>query len=268
MQTAMLPYQVMWVVAFALYFASKWGAWLTLPPAQRIGQGSKTICFLLGHAGMDAQAFWAPPARKPRMAEWILACLKLAIGATFLWLVPRYFYPPHPILSAWLGMAGFVLAVHCGLFHLQALIWQQAGFGAQPIMRSPLKAESLADFWSNRWNLAFHFLAARFVFTPAKRKFGPRSALLATFLASGLIHELVITIPAQGGYGLPTLYFLIQGLGIMLSQGWVGRQLGLRKGAAARMFAWCVTILPVACLFPPPFIQRVILPFFKDIGAL
>jgi D-alanyl-lipoteichoic acid acyltransferase DltB (MBOAT superfamily) len=258
----------MWGLAFLMFFACKCASWLTLSPACRAEQGKRGLYFLFGYPGMNPEEFIRPSTRRPAAREWLLSLLKMLIGVILLWKVCRTFYPAHPLPAAWTGMVGLVLVIHFGLFHLVALIWQQAGFGAQPIMRSPLKAESLSDFWSGRWNLAFHFLASRFLYLPLRNQFGGRTALLATFLASGLIHELVITVPAQSGYGLPTLYFLLQGAGIVLSQGKLGRRMHLRKGPAARAFAWGVTLLPVCCLFPQGFIQNVMLPFLKEIKAL
>jgi alginate O-acetyltransferase complex protein AlgI len=87
---------------------------------------------------------------------------------------------------------------------------------------------------------------------------------LLTFVLSGLIHELVITVPAGAGYGLPTLYFTLQGLGLMLE----------RKVAApvsawlTRLFAWALVLLPIAALFPPIFVERVMVPFFHILHAL
>ena len=100
-----------------------------------------------------------------------------------------------------------------------------------------------------------------------RRPLGLNGAMLVVFLASGLIHELVISVPAHGGYGLPTLYFLIQGAGVLLEHSAVGRRLHLRR----RFAGWCFTLgfvaLPVFWLFHPPFVMRVILPFLHVIGA-
>jgi Membrane bound O-acyl transferase family len=262
------PYVVMWSLALILFFACKCASWLTLSSACRAEQGKRSLLFIFGYPGMNPEEFIRPATRRRKSGEWILSILKILIGAILLWTVCRRVYPNHPVPAAWIGMIGLVLMLHFGLFHLVALIWQEAGFGAQPIMRSPWKAESLSDFWSSRWNLAFHFLAWRFLYRPLRNRFGGRTALLATFVASGLIHELVITVPAQSGYGLPTLYFLLQGAGIVLSQGRFGRCMHLRRGPAARAFAWGVTVLPVCCLFPSGFIHNVVLPFFEKIGAL
>ena len=93
-------------------------------------------------------------------------------------------------------------------------------------------------------------------------------ATLAAFLASGLIHELVISVPAQGGYGLPTGYFLLQGLGLLGERARAARRGGLGRGWRGRVFTFLVAAGPAFWLFPPVFVRHVILPMLGAIGAL
>jgi alginate O-acetyltransferase complex protein AlgI len=81
-------------------------------------------------------------------------------------------------------------------------------------MRNPLSSETVAEFWGGRWNLAFKQLVYPFLYSPLKLRIGSTRAMVVTFLVSGLIHEIVISLPANGGWGLPTLYFLIQPIGM------------------------------------------------------
>src|ERR1022692_4792814 len=67
---------------------------------------------------------------------------------------------------------------------------------------------SIAEFWGRRWNSAFRDLAHPFVFVPAARRWGLVVALWVSFAVSGFAHELVISVPAGAGFGLPTAYFL------------------------------------------------------------
>jgi len=85
-------------------------------------------------------------------------------------------------------------------------------------------------------------------------------ATLAAFLVSGLIHELVISLPAGADYGLPTAYFLLQGIGILTE-----RALPQIRG---QIFTIVITAVPVFWLFHPPFVRNVILPFMEALGAL
>ncbi len=259
----------MWAMAFALYAGCKW---LTYRSAVKRGAATSSVralAYMAAWPGMDTVTFLhekACPA-KPRANEWRSAGAKTFFGGTLVWLVARFVMPIQPLLAGWVGMAGVVLFLHFGSFHLLALAWRSAGVKATPLMCNPARAVSLAEFWSRRWNTAFHELAHRFTFRPLARQAGVTRATLLVFLLSGLVHELVISLPAQGGYGLPTAYFVIQGLGVVGEHTRAGRRLGLGGGARG----WCFTMLVVAApafwLFHPPFIRNVILPMLHALGA-
>jgi hypothetical protein len=119
----------------------------------------------------------------------------------------------------------------------------------------------VSEFWGKRWNTAFRDLTHKFLFAPLARKFGARGGLAVGFLFSGVVHELVITVPAGGGYGLPTLYFALQGLGLLIEKR------AKVRGATARAFAPLVIIAPAPLLFPPAFVLNVVLPFLAALGA-
>jgi hypothetical protein len=263
------PWIFMWVMALALYAGCKW---LTYRAAASQGLEPGWLRaggYLLAWPGMAAAEFLGHKDRpaKPRGVEWILAAAKMLFGAVLLWVVARMALPPHPLLAGWLGMLGVVFILHFGLFHLMSLAWRRAGVRAEPVMQNPLRATSLTDFWGGRWNTAFNELAFRFAFRPLRRWTTPALATLAAFGLSGIIHELVISVPAQGGYGLPTIYFLAQGLGVIAERSRAGQRLGLGRGRRGWLFTVLVTAGPVAWLFHPPFITHVILPMLTAIGA-
>ena len=135
-------------------------------------------------------------------------------------------------------------------------------------MDAPLCATSPGEFWGRRWNGAFNRLAHDFIFRPLAKKSNVALATLAAFGVSGVLHELVISLPARGGYGLPTAYFLVQGLATLASRTRMGRRLGLGRGVRGWLFTMLVTAAPAFWLFHPPFVRRVILPFLQTIHAL
>jgi len=265
----MPAWALMWATAVGIYGCCKW---LTYDQARRRGVpagGLRAAGYLLAWPGMDAVAFMRSTdcQRDLRPSEWTLAAFNTAFGATLIWVVARTAYPGHPLLTGWLGMIGMILVLHFGTFHLLSLAWRRAGVNAMPLMRSPLQSSSLADFWGRRWNTAFHELATRFTFKPLRPALGVTGATFLVFLASGLIHELVISVPARGGYGLPTAYFLIQGAGVAGERTSLGRRLGLGRGWRGWLFTALVAAGPAFWLFPPPFVHRVILPMLAFIGA-
>jgi uncharacterized membrane protein len=266
---SLAPWEFMWAMAFALYAGCKW---LTFREAVRRGLKPgvlRSLAYLLAWPGMDAADFLdaGKIPVKPRINEWIVSMAKVIFGATLLWEITRTEVGDYPMLAGWTGMIGAIFVLHFGLFHVLALVWRQAGVRATPLMDKPVLAHSLSEFWGRRWNTAFNELAFRFTFRPFTRLTGPTLALLLAFGLSGLIHELVISAPARGGYGLPTAYFLTQGLGVLAERSRLGRWLGFGHGLRGWLFTLFVTAGPAFWLFHPPFIKNVILPMFKAIGA-
>ena len=267
------PWIFMWAMALAIFAGCKWLTfWLTYREVIRRGlkpRPSRSLAYLLMWPGMDAAGFLdrnRVPAR-PTINQWIFAAAKMMTGAILLWGVARFALPYHPILAGWIGMTGAIMVLHFGSFQLLALAWQRAGVWATPLMNKPILARSLAEFWSRRWNTAFNELAFRFTFRPLKRLTTPALALLLVFGLSGLIHELVLSLPARAGFGLPTIYFLIQGTGLLAERSRPGKAIGLGQGLLGWLFTVVVTAGPAFWLFNPPFITNVILPMLTAIGA-
>jgi alginate O-acetyltransferase complex protein AlgI len=259
----------MWALSFAIFFALKWMTWWMAPESRTASVG-RSIAYLFAWPGMDAATFLNPNRRvnRPRLQKWLWAALKTALGVVLLWVIAHRIPADQALLQGWTGLLGLIFLLHFGSFHLLALFWQASGIDAAPIMSNPTRSKSLAEFWGKRWNLGFRPLAHEFIFRPVQKRTGPTVAGLLVFFASGLIHDLVISVPARRGYGLPTAYFLLQGLGVIFERSAPSRRLGLQRELPARIFAFAVTALPAFWLFHPPFVHQVMLPFMRAIRAL
>ncbi len=259
----------MWTLSFAIFVSLKWLTWWRAR-AHVSHPAWRSVGYLLAWPGMDADAFLDASQRvpPPPPTAWVWATLKTALGATLLWIVARSFPEGQPLLRGWTGMLGLILLLHFGSFQIVALLWQRFGVKAKPIMSAPLRSTSLAEFWGKRWNLGFRQLSYELIFRPLHRRLGTAGAGLLVFLVSGLIHDLVISLPARAGYGLPTTYFLLQGMGITIEHATFGKRIGLGRGVQGWLFMAVVVTGPVFWLFHPWFVQRVILPFMHAIHAL
>jgi len=260
----------MWSMAAAIYAGCKW---LTYEQARARGvttSATRAVAYLFAWPGMDAPAFLRTTDRvaNRHRSEWMFAALNITTGGMLIWVVARTALPAHPLLAGWIGMVGMIQVLHFGTFHMLSLGWRRAGVDAMPLMRSPLLARSLADFWGRRWNTAFHDLATRFTFRPLRPVVGATGATLLVFLVSGLIHELVISVPARGGYGFPTGYFLIQGVAVAAERTPLAQRLGLGHGWRGWLFTTVVVAGPAFWLFPPPFVHHVVLPMLAVIRAI
>ena len=97
---------------------------------------------------------------------------------------------------------------------------------------------------------------------------GAAGAVLAGFTFSGLVHDAVISWPAGGGYGRPTAFFMLQGVGLLAERSRAGRALGLGGGARGRLFTIALVLGPAGLLFHRPFVVGVVVPFLQAMGAV
>jgi alginate O-acetyltransferase complex protein AlgI len=283
----------MWLLAAAIFAGCKWLTWRQARVAGQVsGNWKRTAAYLLLWPGMEPQEFFAEASEKSRIHpnEWLSGIAKTLAGMALIWAGARILNLHHPILGGWLGMIGLVLVLHFGTFHLIALAWQQAGIPVKAIMQRPLVSRSLSELWGRRWNLGFRKLSHTWVFQPLRKRYGVAAGTLGAFLASGLLHDLVISVPAHAGYGLPTAYFLAQGLGVLTERSVNGQSMavvkgscpgpvgagsgfssemggGIRRGLTERLWVALVALGPLCALFHPWFVVRVIDPFLRAIAG-
>jgi hypothetical protein len=219
---------------------------------------------------MDAESFLDVSRHvvPPLLRAWLWAIFKTAFGATLFWAMAWKLPQGQPLLRGWTGMLGLILILHFGAFEIAALFWRSLGVDAVPIMSDPLRSRSLSEFWAKRWNLGFRQLSHNLIFQPLHRILGPGVAGFLVFISSGLIHDLVISVPARGGYGLPTIYFVIQGLGRRSGAFRFRQKTGSSQKSSGLAFYGVLTVGPLFLLFHPPFVLRVIIPFMKAVHAL
>lgn len=264
------PWVFMWLLVAAIFAGCKWQTWWEALMAGRIGADWKRhAAYLLLWPGMETREFFHIPADNRRVSsiEWCAAMGKTLAGIALLGVGARVVFLGHPIWAGWSGMLGLILFLHFGTFHLLALAWRRAGLGVKPIMQRPLASRSLGELWGRRWNLGFRTLSYTWVFQPLQKRFGPAAGTLGAFLASGLLHDLVISVPARAGYGLPTAYFLTQGLGVLVERSATGQRFGLGRGARGWLWTALTAAGPVFVLFHPWFVTRVMVPFLRAIAG-
>ena len=262
LRSLLVPWVFMWLLALTIFVGCKWQTWWEAP-ARHLASWQRSVAYLILWPGMDAEEFLATDREPPGVecGEWLVPLFRTLAGVLLVWSAARFISAKYPLGAGWMGMLGIVLLLHFGMFDLISAAWRSGGIHAEPIMRRPLKSQSLGEFWGKRWNLGFRKLSHTLVYRPLRRRFGAVAGVLGAFLASGLIHDLVISLPARAGYGLPTAYFLIQGCGVIAERSRTGKKLGLGQQTRGWLWMAFITTSPLFILFHPWFVRRVIVPF-------
>ena len=224
--------------------------------------------FAIGWMGMRAQPFEklgsAPlpnawPMIKFGISRFIagLVLIVTAHQVALLHLGPALNY----ITVTALLLIGFSLILHFGLLSISAGMWRLSGVNTYYLFKSPAKATSLNEFWSKRWNIAFSEMTSVAIFRPLKNKIGPVAALMLAFMFSGLLHELALSVPVNAGYGLPMIYFVIQGSVVLFEKLLISRRIKFLQNrivASTWVFFWLV--IPMPLLFHAEFIKQIVWP--------
>ena len=244
----------MWLLAAAVWLPLK-----TLLLVRSSEAGRRTLLWFLW-PGTDTAPFLAPGPRLSATPPFHRGLQRLAEGLLLLVLSGALLRSGAPPRAATLvGLVGVVLALHFGVFDLLATAFRRRGIEVSPLMDAPLRAESLGELWGRRWNRGFSIAARDLLFRPLARHSPPVAAFLV-FLASGLLHELVLSVPARGGYGGPTAYFLVQWAGATLQRTGFAAKARLDRGVGGRLLTAAVALLPLGLLLRPEFLDRVAAP--------
>jgi hypothetical protein len=222
------------------------------------------MAFALGWFGMRPVLFEKLPAKSlPFMQLVLKGASRIIIGFFLLYLstvLEQYPYLVKFFLPQLLLLAGLSFILHFGILNLSTAGWRALGVNVPELFRSPFKSKSLKEFWGKRWNIAFSEMTALIAYRPLKNKIGVEKAMIASFLLSGLLHEIAISLPPQAGYGLPLIYFGIHACAMQLET----RSRLIQKITQHKLLShvWVMTllILPTPLLFHPAFMQHVLIP--------
>jgi alginate O-acetyltransferase complex protein AlgI len=174
--------------------------------------------------------------------------------------------PVSATLKSWLGIFAILFIVHFGYAVMLGCLMRSFGFAVRPLFDRPELATSLRDFWSRRWNKAFVGMNKE-IFVPwFSRRMRSKQALWATFLLSGLLHDLAISYSAGSGFGLPTLYFLIQAAGISVEKS--QRKFFFKHLILSRLWTYCWILVPLPLLFTQAFRMQFILPLVQHLANM
>ncbi|PWA54215.1 wax synthase domain-containing protein [Artemisia annua] len=146
---------------------------------------------------------------------------KIVVFATLLNIVVRYkpYLHKKVISTAYGWILMFMIDIVVAL--VNAVISPLTGLQLEPSSNHPYLATSLQNFWG-RWNLMITNSLRHTVYKPIinvfpNRKWAPLVGILASFLVSGLMHEmLVCQMSRMAPMWYMTLFFMVHGVSVVV----------------------------------------------------
>ncbi|XP_010449537.1 PREDICTED: probable long-chain-alcohol O-fatty-acyltransferase 3 [Camelina sativa] len=159
------------------------------------------------------------PNPQNQIPKWFFA-IKVAIFGALLHMYEYKQYMSPSVLLV-LYSLHIYLELEFALMLVKVLVFITLGCDLEPQSNEPYLATSLQDFWGHRWNLMVPAILRPAVYTPvrrlAKRIMNSDQALflgvLATFLVSGAVHELIFFyMTREMPTGEVTWFFVLHGV--------------------------------------------------------
>jgi len=182
--------------------------------------------------------------------QWLLICF--CIYAIYWHLVDRY--APSAFIRAYMAFPCFYVITET-VGAIFRLLFLGSGRLIGPVHNRPLLARSLAHFWGSCWNRWVGEWLRHIFFFPLMRH--PRLGLFAAFVASGIWHELILTVPHYFmgfpvQFGPMAAYFLIQGIALLIEPRHWDRRL-------QRLYMYIVVIGPAPLVANNAFLNAFLL---------
>jgi alginate O-acetyltransferase complex protein AlgI len=150
------------------------------------------------------------------------------------------------------------LILHFGVLQISTGMIRYLGVPVTLLFKDPAKSKSLDEFWGKRWNVAFVELTTIAVLRPLRKHIGNTKAFWVSFIFSGLLHELAISLPVKSGFGRPLLYFFLQAFLILVIEKRFLQKIS--SPVLISLWVWVCLIVPVFLLFHESFIQHIVIP--------
>jgi len=218
--------------------------------------------FAIGWFGMNPGVFARKDLNKQSQGWQLILYGTSRIGIGFCififgWLLSQQsiFCCVYSSFIAAFLLAGLSFMLHFGILNINSGIWNLLGIGTYALFRAPFKSPSLSEFWGRRWNFAFSEMISISVHRPLKNIANNTLATIIAFAFSGILHELAISLPVNRGYGLPSLYFVIQAIGLIAE-----KKLKLKSAFLRHVWVLIWLIAPISLLFHRYFLEGVIWP--------
>jgi hypothetical protein len=210
----LVPCQRLWLGTVGLLFTLK-ASILLLRSRENLHSFSKLglLIYMSVWPGMNPQPFRATEACSEDGTRFVRGYICFWLGLLFL--VASSTLVPSQAAAGWSCLVALLLMIHFGYAEMLSCALRLAGWNVQPLFDAPLRSNTLRDFWSKRWNIAFVEMD-KILFLPlAQRLFKGQVLILSVFIMSGVLHEIGISYASGQLWGLPLLYFIIQGVGII-----------------------------------------------------
>ncbi|HLO98790.1 MAG TPA: MBOAT family protein, partial [Fimbriimonas sp.] len=210
--------------------------------------------------GFDLESFERREQAHASTAKYFSSGLCWAVTGVCTFVATAYFWDLIPIgVRSWIAIFSLLSIIHFGISGILLTLLRMQGRPVKPLFMFPFQSKTLMEFWTRRWNMAFVEMGRRLFQPRLNRIVGRKNAVFGIFIISAGLHELAISYPSRGGYGLPSLYFLLTLVGIL-----VERKLRIRS----RLWTAIWILLPLPLLFHIPFHQTFISPMMVAVHDL